>query len=93
MRLCICSATSCSERGVSLCGECVGTCVCELMFCARGFFMWWMCLYICLRTHVLGEGFLYVVSVLAHVSANSCSARGVSSCGECVCAYVCDLMF
>ena len=44
-----------------------------------------MCLCICLRPHVLSEGFLYVVNVLVHVSANSCSVRGVSSCGECVC--------
>ena len=51
-----------------------------------------VCAYV-LRPHVLSEGFLYVVNVLAHVSANLCSVRGVSSCGECVCTYVCELMF
>ena len=87
------SANSCSVRGVSLCGECVCTCICELMFCARGFFMWCVCLHMCLRTHVLCEGFLYVVSVFGHVSAKSCSVGGPSLCGECVCTCVCERMF
>jgi hypothetical protein len=93
------STNSCSVRGVSICGASeIYAHVYELMFGAMNFYMWCVfeCVCICLRTHVLCEGFLYWVHVCVHVCTcvcglmfrDSCSPRGFSICDACVCLCV-----